>query len=89
MIPDDASIKDKAHYTFCGHLHPASVSAVAEDNFYNSRVFILEIISGYFQHSVVLQGCVNVDAQKGENVFAIVEKGIMQGAVINAFFSAC
>jgi metallophosphoesterase superfamily enzyme len=76
--PGDASIKGQAHYTFCGHLHPGisirgrGRQALQFPCFYfGNKIGILPAFSRF-------TGCVNVAAQKGENVFAIVENGIMQ-----------
>ena len=76
--PADVSIKDEAHYAFCGHLHPGihirgrgRQSLQFPCFYFGNNIGILPAFSRF-------TGFVNVAAQKGENVFAIVENGIMQ-----------
>jgi DNA ligase-associated metallophosphoesterase len=76
--PVDASVNHQQHYTFCGHLHPGiSIRGRGRQYlqfpcfYFGNQIGILPAFSRF-------TGCVNVDAQKGENVFAIVENGIMQ-----------
>jgi len=76
--PADVSIKDKSHYTFSGHLHPGiSIHGRGRQSlqfpcfYFGNNVGILPAFSRF-------TGYVPVNAQKGENVFAIVENGIMQ-----------
>lgn len=76
--PIDASVKDTHHYTFCGHLHPGiSIHGRGRQSlqfpcfYFGNHIGILPAFSRF-------TGCVSVDAKKGENVFAIIENGIMQ-----------
>ena len=76
--PEEASVKGPQHYTFCGHLHPGiSIRGKGRQYlqfpcfYFGNNIGILPAFSRF-------TGCVNVDAQKGENVFAIVDNGIMQ-----------
>lgn len=78
--PADAitKVKEKKHYTFCGHLHPGiSIHGRGRQSlhfpcfYFGNTIGILPAFSRF-------TGFVNVDPKKGENVFAIVENGIMQ-----------
>ena len=73
-----AKIEHKKHYTFCGHLHPGvSVRGRGRQSlqfpcfYFGNYVGILPAFSRF-------TGLASVAAQKGENVFAIVENGILQ-----------
>ena len=76
--PEEALVKKPGHYTFCGHLHPGiSIRGRGKQS--------LQFPCFYFGHTVGIlpafsrfTGCVSVNAQNGENIFAIVDNGIMQ-----------
>jgi metallophosphoesterase superfamily enzyme len=76
--PGDASIKDQVHYTFCGHLHPGISIRGRGRQFLQFPCFYFGNNIGILPAFSRFTGYVNVNAQKGENVFAIVENGIMQ-----------
>ena len=76
--PEEALVKDPKHYTFCGHLHPGIFirgrgrhSLQFPCFYFGNNIGILPAFSRF-------TGFVNVNAQKGENVFAIIDNGIMQ-----------
>ena len=78
--PKDARavVKENKHYTFCGHIHP-SISMHGRGRqslqfpcfYFGNTIGILPAFSRF-------TGYVSVKAKKGENVFAIIEKSIMQ-----------
>jgi DNA ligase-associated metallophosphoesterase len=76
--PEEALAKKPGHYTFCGHLHPGiSIRGRGKQ--------ALQFPCFYFGHTVGIlpafsrfTGCVSINAQNGENIFAIVDNGIMQ-----------
>lgn len=78
--PEEAfsKITDQKHYTFCGHLHPGvSIRGRGRQSlqfpcfYFGNSIGILPAFSRF-------TGSVNVNAQTGENIFAIVENSIMQ-----------
>jgi DNA ligase-associated metallophosphoesterase len=75
--PAEASLKEK-RYTFCGHLHPGVSIRGRGRQFLQFPCFYFGNNVGILPAFSRFTGCVNVGAQKGENVFAIVENGIMQ-----------
>lgn len=76
--PADVSIKDEAHYAFCGHLHPGIQIRGRGRQSLQFPCFYFGYNIGILPAFSRFTGFVNVAAQKGENVFAIVENGIMQ-----------
>lgn len=76
--PEEALEKKPGHYTFCGHLHPGiHIRGRGKQS--------LQFPCFYFGHTIGIlpafsrfTGCVSVNAQNGENIFAIVDNGIMQ-----------
>jgi uncharacterized protein len=76
--PEEALIKNKEHYTFCGHLHPGVSIRGRGRQVLQFPCFYFGNNTGILPAFSRFTGCVNVNAQKGENVFAIVENGIMQ-----------
>jgi metallophosphoesterase superfamily enzyme len=76
--PEEALVKDPKHYIFCGHLHPGiSVRGRGRQSlqfpcfYFGNNIGILPAFSRF-------TGCVNVRGETGENIFAIVDNGIMQ-----------
>ena len=76
--PEEAAIKGQHHYTFCGHLHPGiSIRGRGRQSlqfpcfYFGNNIGILPAFSRF-------TGCVNIHARDGENVFAIVDNGILQ-----------
>ena len=76
--PGEALVRDPKHYTFCGHLHPGvSIHGRGRQSlqfpcfYFGNNIGILPAFSRF-------TGYVGVHAKKGENVFAIVDNGIMQ-----------
>ena len=76
--PEDAATSVQHKYTFCGHLHPGiSIRGRGRQSlqfpcfYFGNTIGILPAFSRF-------TGFVNVRAQEGENVFAIVDNSIMQ-----------
>ena len=76
--PIEASVKNNHHYTFCGHLHPGVSIRGRGRQFLQFPCFYFGTNVGILPAFSRFTGCVNVAAQEGENVFAIVENGIIQ-----------
>jgi len=76
--PVEAFVKDQQHYTFCGHLHPGVSIRGRGRQVLQFPCFYFGNNTGILPAFSRFTGCVNVNAQKGENVFAIIENGIMQ-----------
>jgi DNA ligase-associated metallophosphoesterase len=78
--PEEAfsKIRDQKHYTFCGHLHPGVSIRGRGRQFLQFPCFYFGNNIGILPAFSRFTGSVNVNAQTGENVFAIVENGIMQ-----------
>ena len=71
-------IRDQKHYTFCGHLHPGVSIRGRGRQFLQFPCFYFGNNIGILPAFSRFTGSVNVNAQSGENVFAIVENSIMQ-----------
>jgi len=70
-------VKEK-HYTFCGHLHPGVSVKGRGRQVLTFPCFHFGNTTGVLPAFSRFTGYVNVTAQKGENIFAIVDNGIIQ-----------
>ncbi len=76
--PEEASVKDPNHYTFCGHLHPGKSIRGRGRQALQFPCFYFENNIGILPAFSRFTGSVNVDVERAENIFAIVDNGIMQ-----------
>ena len=76
--PDDIAVSKKNKFTFCGHVHPGiTIKGKGRQS--------LQFPCFYFSHSYCVlpafsrfSGLATIEPKEGENVFAIIENGILQ-----------